>query len=327
MKAFCYETAHPLEAFDLKVRTLNDPVPGDMDLLIDVKAFSLNPVDYKIRRSRNGTSDDPVILGWDAAGIVLKTGKNVSGFKEGDAVFYAGDLMRPGSYASRQAVDARLVAKKPERLSFEEAAALPLTALTAWEALFERGITYTPQTIVLIVGGAGGVGSIAIQLLKAITPATVIVTASRPETKNWVKKMGADHVMGRDLETELARLGQPEVDVIFATTHTKDYVSLYPKILRPFGNLCVIDDPETLDVVPFKAKAQSVHWEFMFAKSMHQFRLESQGHILQKIAHLVQEKRIFSTLTRSLESTLDQLKKGHNFLENGSSCGKTVIIW
>ncbi len=327
MKAFCYETAHPLEAFNLQLRRLPDPVPGDMELLIDVKAFSLNPVDYKIRRSRNGTPETPVILGWDAAGIVLKTGKNVTGFKEGDAVFYAGDLTRPGSYADRQTVDARLVAKKPENLSFEEAAALPLTSLTAWEALFERGITYTPQTIVLIVGGAGGVGSIAIQLLKAATPATVIATASRPETKDWVKKMGADHVIGRDLEKELVALGYPEVDVIFATTHTKDYALLYPKILRPFGSLCVIDDPQTLDVVPFKTKAQSLHWELMFAKSMHQFRPESQGHILQKIAHLVQEKRIFSTLTTSLEATVEQLQKGHTLLETGTSLGKLVFSW
>lgn len=325
MKAFVYQKAHPLNEFALKQHDLPDPKPGPLDLLVRVKAFSCNPVDYKIRQSRNA-EDAPVILGWDAAGVVEAIGSEVRDFSVGDEVYYAGDLNRPGSYAELQTVDHRLAAQKPVLLDFADAAALPLTALTAYEALLERGVHYTGATKALIIGGAGGVGSIAIQLLKAETQATVIATATRPETIDWVKKMGADRVIGRDLKGELPG-GGPGLDVIFSTTHTADYLAVLPELLRPFGHLMVIDDPATLDIVPFKWKALSVHWEFMFSKSVFGYHLETQGDILRKVAAMVDTGRVKSTRSKTLAANEDNLRNAHQALEQGSAVGKIVMQW
>lgn len=326
MKAFAYQKAHPLTQFAITQQDVATPEFGPIDLLVRVKAFSFNPVDYKIRQSRSGT-DGPVVIGWDASGVVEAVGSEVQGFTAGDEVYYAGDLTRPGSYAELQAVDHRLVSLKPVSLSFADAAALPLTALTAHEALLGRGMEYTANSTVLIIGGAGGVGSIAIQLLKALTPATVIATASRPETIAWVQQMGADHVIGRTLKEELKQLGIGELDVIFSTTHTEDYLPVIPELLRPYGHLAVIDDPKTLDILPLKTRALSVHWEFMFSKSMYGFKPESQGAILKELAALVDAGTIKTTRTQTLTATVENLRTAHETLERGSAFGKLVMEW
>lgn len=326
MKAFAYDKAHALDRFAIEVRDLPVPQIGPRDLLVAVRAFSFNPVDYKIRQSRDGDGA-PVILGWDAAGVVEAVGSEVRGFAPGDEVYYAGDLNRPGSYAERQVVDHRLVAHKPRSIDFADAAALPLTALTAYEALLERGVAYGADSKALIIGGAGGVGSIAIQLLKALTPATVIATASRPETIEWTLHMGADHVIGRDLMKGIEQAGTPQVDVVFGTTHSDHYLPVLPYLLRPFGHLMVIDDPDALDIRPFKAKALSVHWEFMFAKAMHGYRPESQGAILKSVAELVDAGKLRTTRTRSFTADVDQLRAAHDALESGSAIGKMVMTW
>jgi len=327
MKAFTYDAAHPLESFAVRLTERPAPVPRPGDLLVRVKAFSFNPVDTKVRRSRSGTAEAPVILGWDAAGIVEAVGPEARGFAVGDRVYYAGDLTRDGAYAEWQAVDHRLVARAPAGLDFAQAAALPLTALTAWEALFEHGIDHPPGSRALIIGGAGGVGSIAIQLLKALTPAEVIATASRPETVEWCRRLGADRVVGRDLAGDLAALGGAPLDVVFSTTHTDQYLGAINAALRPFGSLCLIDDPATLDILPFKRKAQSVHWEFMFAKSMHGYRPETQGVILARVAALVEAGTVVSTLNRTLPATDAAMHEAHTIIEAGAAIGKIAMVW
>lgn len=326
MKAFVYQSAHPMSHFAITLQDIADPVLQPLDILVRVKAFSFNPVDYKIRQSRSGT-ENPVVLGWDAAGIVEAVGSQVQGFAIGDEVYYAGDLMRNGSYAELQAVDHRLVAHKPAALSFADAAALPLTTLTAYEALLERGIAYGPDSCVLIIGGAGGVGSMAIQLLKALTPATVIATATRPETIDWVTRMGADHVISRDLKAELAARNIAAIDVIFSTTHTAEYLPVIPDLLRPFGHLMVIDDPEVLDIKPFKPKAVSVHWEFMFSKSMFGYQEKTQGSILTQLTQLVAAGKIETTRTQIWDASEDNVRKAHEMLETSTAHGKLVMQW
>lgn len=327
MKAFCYDQAHALDQFALTLRDLPDPVPGPLDLLVSVRAFAVNPVDYKIRSTRSASDGAPVILGWDAAGVVEAVGADVTGFAPGDAVYYAGNLMRAGSYATKQIVDHRLVAHKPASLDFADAAALPLTALTAYEAMLERGIHYDDVSDVLIIGGAGGVGSMAIQLMKALTPARVIATASRPETIAWAKAMGADDVIGRALVDELAALGVRDLHAIFSTTHTDAYLPVIPSLLRAFGHLMVIDDPATLDIKPFKQKALSVHWEFMFAKSLNDHHPQEQGAMLAKLAALVEDGKVRSTRTQTLAATADNLREAHRALEAGEVIGKIVMAW
>ena len=325
MLAYGYKTAHALKDFQIQAHDLPMPELGENDVLVKIKAVSFNPVDTKIRQSRSAKDNEFVTLGWDASGSVHQIGKNVTEFKTGDDVYYAGDLMRAGSNAEFQAVDQRLIARKPKSLNFAEAATLPLTSLTAWEALFERNFEFTPETRVLIIGGAGGVGSIAIQLLKVLTPATVIATASRPETIDWVKEMGADHVIGRDIDADLKNIGIENIDIIFSTTHTDSYLQIIPKILRPFGHLVLIDDPKSLDIVPFKAKALSVHWEFMFAKSMFGFKPEQQGKFLANLAQWVDEEKIKTTLNQTFDASEANIKKAHETLETGQAIGKIAM--
>lgn len=324
MHAFAYHRAHPIAEFAITEHEVPAPSMQPGDLLVRIKAFSVNPVDYKIRQSRDG-GEQPVILGWDAAGIVEAVGAGAQGFKVGDEVYYAGDLNRAGSYGELQAIDHRLVARKPSSLSFADAASLPLTALTAYEALFERGVEYTNASHVLIIGGAGGVGSMAIQLLKALTPATVIATATRPETIAWVKQLGADHVIGRDLKSEVAALGISTVDVVFSTTHSKNYLPIMPDLLRPFGHMMIIDDPEVLDIRPFKPKALSVHWEFMFSKSMFGYQPQTQGATLSKLAALVDAGTLRSTRTQTWKATAENIKRAHETLEAATAIGKIVL--
>ncbi|MBN8831763.1 MAG: zinc-binding alcohol dehydrogenase family protein [Sphingomonadales bacterium] len=327
MKAFAYDEAHELGRFAIEARELPDPVPGPKDLLVSVRASAFNPVDYKIRRTRSGSDGAPVILGWDAAGVVEAVGAEVTVFKPGDAFYYAGELNRPGSYATKQVVDHRIAALKPASLDFADAAALPLTALTAYEAMLERGIDFDADSRVLIIGGAGGVGSMAIQLMKALTPATVIATASRPETIAWTKDLGADHVIGRDLVGALAGIGMERLHAIFSTTYTQDYLPVIPGLLRAFGHLMVIDDPAALDIKPFKQKALSVHWEFMFAKALHGYRPEGQGGMLAKLAALVDAGKVRTTRTQTVPARIESVRAAHEALEAGKTIGKIVMDW
>ena len=329
MHALTYVDAHALAEFQITAGEVPRPevLPGDV--LVQVRAFSVNPVDFKIRRGRSGTADEPVILGWDFSGEVVEVGASVHDFAIGDEVYGAGELNRAGSYAEFVSVDARLIAKKPKTLSHAEAAALPLTSLTAWEAMVARPeLGLNTGGTVLIVGGAGGVGSIAIQLIKACTEAKVIATASRLETAAWCKRMGADETIDhrRGFEPEFARLNLKEVDVVFGTTHSENYAEVFPKILKPFGHLVMIDDPPHFDVIPFKRKSLSVHWELMFTKTLFDHDRQSQGDVLREVAKLVDAGRVRTTARTILKgASIEHVRLAHESAERGLSVGKIVI--
>lgn len=328
MKAIGYMKSHSSVDFQLDEYELEKPKINSQEVLVRVKAVSVNPVDYKVRMMRNAESNKPVILGWDGAGIIEEVGQNVQEFKVGDEVYYAGELDKPGSNAQWQAVDARIVAKKPKSLSFAEAAALPLTSLTAWEALFEKcQLQPEKKAKVLIIGGAGGVGSMSIQLLRALTNCHVAATASRPQSVEWCKKMGAHVVVSyKNLESELKKADFFESDVIFCTTQSDQYLPILPTIVKPFGHICLIDEPKSFDFNAFKPKSLSLHWELMFTKSLFQFNMESQKHILERVSELVDAKKIVSTCQTHLYGfTRDNFKKAHTLLESGQMVGKIVI--
>ena len=328
MKVLGYTQAHTLDAFNLQLTELPDPIPTGRDLLVEVKAIGLNPIDYKIRSRRSGSEEQPVILGWDAAGIVRALGNDVTQFKIGDEVFYSGDLNRAGCYASRQLVDERLVALRPKNLSFAETAALPLTSLTAYEMLFEKmRLIGSDRRTILIIGGAGGVGSQAIQLLKLKTPLTVIATASRSESKQWVTSLGVDHVVShQSFVQEIRSLGIQFVDCIFSTTHSGQHWTNMAEIIAPFGEIGLIDDADGLDISIFKRKAVSLHWELMFTKSMFGYRMESQGKILSEVKDLIESGRMRATANRVLNGlTVENLRAGHTMLEQHTNIGKVVV--
>ncbi|MBS0149459.1 MAG: zinc-binding alcohol dehydrogenase family protein [Nitrospira sp.] len=328
MNVLGYTQAHTLEAFNLRLMELPDPTPTGRDLLIEVKAIGLNPIDYKIRSRRSGTDGQPVILGWDAAGIVQACGNDATHFKVGDEVFYSGDLNRAGCYASRQLVDQRLVAMKPKNLSFTEAAALPLTSLTAYEMLFEKmRLIDSDRRTVLIIGGAGGVGSQAIQLLKMKTSVMVIATASRSESRQWATSLGADHVVShQDFVSDIRALGVQFVDCIFSTTHSGQHWTNMAEIVGPFGDIGLIDDTDGLDISIFKRKAVSLHWELMFTKSMFDYRMESQGSILAEVKDFVEAGKMRTTANKVLHGlTVENIRVGHTMLEQHTNIGKMVV--
>ncbi|MCJ8143700.1 zinc-binding alcohol dehydrogenase family protein [Ancylobacter sp. A5.8] len=313
--------------FDFETPT---PVPGPRDLLVRVEAISVNPVDTKVRRRRQGTADAPVILGWDAAGVVEAVGAEVSLFRPGDAVFYAGDLNRPGSNAQFQIVDERIVGMKPASLSYPEAAALPLTAITAWEGLFDRlQLPKEGAGKLLVVGAAGGVGSLAVQFARQLTDATVIGTASRPESRDWLEGLGAHAVIdhSRPLSEELASAGLGEVDYVFSLNATDRHWSEIVKAVRPQGRIALIDDPASLDIMPLKPKSLSLHWEFMFTRSMFATPdMAAQHELLGEVAKLVDAGTVRTTLGANF-GTIDaaNLKRAHAALESGRSIGKVVL--
>lgn len=328
MNVLGYTQAHTLEAFNLRLMNLPDPTPTGRDLLIEVRAIGLNPIDYKIRSRRSGSDGKPVILGWDVAGIVRACGNDAVHFKVGDEVFYSGDLNRPGCYATRQLVDERLVALKPNTLSFADAAAFPLTSLTAYEMLFEKiGLIGSDRRTVLIIGGAGGVGSQAIQLLKLKTSMTIIATASRSESRQWVAGLGADHVVShRNFVSEIRARGIQFVDFVFSTTHSGQHWSNMAEIVAPFGEIGLIDDADGLDISIFKRKAVSLHWELMFTKSMFDYRMESQGRILTEVKDFVEGGKMCTTANKVLHGlTVENLRVGHTMLEQHTSIGKVVV--
>jgi NADPH2:quinone reductase len=305
------------------------PTLKDRDLLVKVKAISVNPVDTKVRRNPVAVGNTR-ILGWDAVGEVVEVGSGVQHFKVGDQVWYAGDLTRDGSNAEYQAVDERIVSLKPQSLSDAEAAALPLTAITAWEMLFDRfNVDLDKFDNILVIGGAGGVGSIAIQLLKAKTNLKVIATASREETKAWVKSLGADYVIDHteDLNTQIKALGLDAPRYIFSTNQTETYLPQISKLIAPQGKFGLIDDPKSLDIVEFKSKSVSVHWEFMFTRSMFNTTdIEQQSQLLHQVAELVDNHRIKTTLNQTLgKINAKNLKLAHELIETGRAKGKIVL--
>ncbi|HSI40360.1 MAG TPA: zinc-binding alcohol dehydrogenase family protein [Xanthobacteraceae bacterium] len=331
MKAIGYVESLPISAERaLFAFEAPDPVPGPRDLLVRVAAISVNPVDTKVRMRRQGTPEVPVILGWDAAGTVEAVGAQVSGFKPGDAVYYAGSLTRPGTNAELHLVDERIAALKPASLGFAEAAALPLTAITAWEGLFDRlQVPKTGGGALLVIGAAGGVGSLAVQLARTLTDLTVIGTASRPESRAWVEELGAHYVIdhSQPLSQDLARIGVPDVEYIYSLTATDQHWGEIAKALRPQGRVALIDDPASLDIAPLKPKSASVHWEFMFTRSMFETPdIDMQHRLLAEVAQLVDAKSLRTTLGAHFGTIgADNLKRAHAALESGRTIGKIVL--
>ena len=318
--------------------TLEKPTASGHDILVEVKAISVNPVDYKIRQSRPASEGEYAVIGWDAAGIVTAVGDEVSLFSVGDKVYYAGDLTRSGSNAEYQLVDERVVGHMPASLSFAEAAALPLTTITAWEMLFDR--LQVPvsdgssgesayDVSVLVVGAAGGVGSILTQLLKTRTSATIIGTASRDESVQWLKDLGADHVINHrnPLCDELQKTGITEVDYVISLNNTEEHYEEIIKCLKPQGKFGLIDDPKSLDANPLKTKSLSLHWEFMFTRSMfHTSDMIEQHHLLNNVAKLIDAGDIKTTVAYHLGTiTAEHLRSAHQMLENQQAHGKIVL--
>jgi zinc-binding alcohol dehydrogenase family protein len=338
MKAIGYRQSLPIsDSASLIDIELAQPAATGFDILVRIKSISVNPVDYKIRQNVMPEDDKHKVLGWDAVGEVVAIGGSVSNFKPGDIVFYAGDLNRQGSNAEYQLVDERIVGNKPKSLSDSEAAALPLTAITAWELLFERleikqqNPTSKEQSsdVILIVGAAGGVGSILVQLAKVLTGATVIATASRESSIKWVKKLGADYVIdhSKPLLAQIEQLNIGQVSHVASLTHTDSYLDSYVDLLAPMGKIALIDDPKSLDVSKLKLKSLSLHWEFMFTRSMFKTTdMSKQHHLLNKISDLIDQGYIQTTMGKNLGTiNATNLKAAHEELESGKSIGKIVL--
>ncbi|WP_145911344.1 zinc-binding alcohol dehydrogenase family protein [Kitasatospora viridis] len=333
MPAVAYRTSLPIEdPASLADLELPVPAPGPHDLLIRVEAVAVNPVDYKVRQNAD-PGGEPRVLGWDAAGTVVAVGEQVRLFAVGDQVYYAGALDRPGTNSRFQAVDERLVGPKPAGLSWAGAAALPLTSLTAWEGLFER-LGLRPDApdqhgTLLVTAAAGGVGAITVQLARALTGLTVIGTASRPETAEFARRMGAHHVIDhrRPLVPQLAELAPEGVDHVFSTTGTDRNLAAYAEVLKPFGRIVAIDDFDSLPLGLLKPKSISFHWEFMFTRSMFRTPDQAEQHrILSEVARLVEAGRITSTATRDLGPVdAANLRAAHRLLESGRAIGKTTL--
>lgn len=332
MKAIAY-TQHGLPATDPKSLIdieLPAPTPEPHDLLVEVRAISVNPVDTKVRRGM--ATETPRVLGWDAVGVVKAVGGAVTLFKPGDEVYYAGSLLRPGTNAELHLVDERLVGRKPRSLTDAQAAALPLTTLTAWEMLFDRlGVNENggEGQSLLVVGAAGGVGSILVQLARKLTRLTVIGTASRPETQQWVRDLGAHHVIdhSKPLAEELARIGVPQVDMAASLTHTDAHYPQLIEALAPQGKLSLIDDPEVLDVMPLKRKSISLHWELMFTRSLYQTPdMIRQHEILDRAAALIDDGTLKTTLGEHFgKINAENLRRAHALIESNKARGKIVL--
>lgn len=334
MKAVAYTHSLPIDDPDALLDTvLPDPgEPRGHDLLVEVRAVSVNPVDFKVRK-RADPAGEPKVLGFDAAGVVRSVGPEVRLFRPGDAVFYAGSIARPGTNSELHLVDERIVGPKPRKLSFAEAAAVPLTAITAWESLFDRlqvprGEGTGAGQALLIIGGAGGVGSIATQLARRLTGLTVATTASRPETREWARSMGAHHVLDHsgNLVAQARELGLG-FPYIFSTTHTDRHWDAICELLAPQGRVCVIDDPEPVDVRKLKQKSGALCWELMFTRPVFGTPdMIEQHRLLTEVSRMLDAGTLRSTLAEHygrIEAT--NLKRAHALLESGASRGKIVL--
>lgn len=336
MKAIALNLPQSINDSDWFTETeIATPIPEPRDLLVRVKAISVNPVDYKVRASSQPHQSSQ-ILGWDVAGIVEAVGNEVTLFKTGDEVYYAGSFIRAGNNSEYHVVDERIVGKKPASLSYAEAAALPLTTITAWEALFERlglepQITVRNQSsTILIIGGAGGVGSIAIQLAKKVAWLRVIATASRPESIAWCKEMGADHTIDRhqSFKSQLDAIGISNVDYILCLSDTDQHLQSMLDVIKPQGKICsIVSTTQPFDLNPFFSKSVTFSWEMMFTKSMYETEdMQSQHDLLNQVAILIDQGILKTTITENLGIlNIANLAKAHRLLESGTAIGKVVL--
>ncbi len=337
MRAIGYQQSRsaddPLALIDIE---LPDPTPGAWDLLVRVEAIAVNPVDAKVRRRDQPEAGALRVLGWDAAGTVEAVGSAVQGFAVGDPVWYAGALNRPGCNSEWQLVDARLVSRRPTSLSAAEAAALPLTAITAWELLFDRlRLSQGPEAhrgeALLVMGGAGGVGSILVQLALQLTGQTIIASASRPESQTWLRQLGVQHVIDhhQPLLPQLQAQGLGEVQRVVSLTHTDRHFEQLVEVLAPQGALALIDDPapEAINVLALKRKSLSLHWELMFTRSLFQTAdMAAQGRLLAQVAQLVEAGRLRTTLANDLGPICAAtLRQAHQMIESQTTIGKLVL--
>lgn len=331
MKAVGYQKTlpvdHPEALVDIE---LSEPVAQGRDLLVEVRAVSVNPVDTKVRRGMAPAEGEWRVLGWDATGIVRAIGPEVTLFKPGDRVWYAGSIARPGSNSELQLVDERIVGKMPNSLDFAEAAALPLTSLTAWEMLFDRLEIKAEESgkSLLIIGAAGGVGSIMTQLARQLTKLTIIGTASRAETKTWVKEMGAHQVIDhhRPFAEQISKLNlQP--DYVVSLTHTDKHIQQIVEVIKPQGKFGLIDDPESFDIKLLKRKSLSLHWELMFTRALYTTEdMANQHKILNAVADMVDSNKIRTTINDKFGTiNAENLKNAHALIESGKAVGKIVL--
>lgn len=338
MKAISFHQHLPIEHPESLIEVIVDkPKPGPRDLLVQIHAISVNPVDTKIRKGSGPgqLSGDLKILGWDAAGVVAEVGSDVMLFAPGDEVYYAGSVDRPGSYAEFQAVDERIVGKKPASIDFANAAALPLTTITAWEMLFDRlslrKDKVFDQGSILIIGGAGGVGSIAIQLAKRLTGVTVIASASRPETVDWCREMGAHHVIDhrQPLAAQVKKIVPDGVNYVLALTRTEDHFDEIIEAMAPEAAMALIENlARPVDINKLKPKSLSLHWEFMFGRPRFQTaNMKEQGRLLTEVAKLIDAGLLRSTARTNLGLiNAANMKQAHTLVESGKTIGKAVLF-
>jgi zinc-binding alcohol dehydrogenase family protein len=334
MKAVGYKKSLAIDAADALIDfETAKPEPQGRDIRVAVKAISANPVDYKVRKRAAPPEGETKILGYDAAGIVDAVGPDVALFKSGDEVFYAGSIQRQGTNSEFHLVDERIVGRKPKTLSFAQAAALPLTSITAWELLFDRlgavpGKSVDPRTV-LIVGGAGGVGSILIQLARRLTGLTVVATASRLESQKWCLDLGAHAVIdhAKPMKEQIEKLKLPAVALIASLTNTDQHYKALADIVAPQGKFGLIDDPPEFNVSVFKGKAVSIHWESMFTRSSFQTPdMIGQHYLLNDVADLIDKGVLRTTLDQTFGTiNASNLKRAHALLESGKSRGKIVL--
>lgn len=334
MKAVAYQKVLPIDhAEALQDITLPDPIAKGRDLLVEVKAVSANPLDVKVRANTTPAPGEWKVLGWDAAGVVRAVGPEVTQLKPGDRVWYAGSITRAGSNSELQLVDERIVGKMPASLDFAAAAALPLTSLTAWEMLFDRlgiqqGAASTGKSL-LIIGAAGGVGSIMVQLARRLTGVTVIGTASRPETAAWVRQLGAHHVIDhtRPFASQLAETGIANPNYIVSLTHTDQHFDQIAEVIAPQGKFGLIDDSEVSDIRKLKRKSVSLHWEMMFTRSMFETEdMAEQHRILTEVAALVDNGVVRTTVGENYgRINSENVKRALALLQSGKARGKIVL--
>ncbi|MDT0676971.1 zinc-binding alcohol dehydrogenase family protein [Autumnicola musiva] len=335
MKAVGFKKSLPVEDENSFINFETEkPVPGENDLLVKIEAVSVNPVDFKVRKSaaKDKELESPKIIGWDAAGVVEGIGEKVKNFKKGDEVFYAGVITRPGCNAEYQLIDERSAGHKPQNLSWEEAAAMPLTSLTAWESIFERlqisensGLGKT----ILVIGGAGGVGSIGIQLLKKLTQLKVIATASREETEKWSREKGADVVVNhKELLKNMKKAGFAEVDYILNFSNTDIHWDAMAELIKPQGHICsIVETREPVDLNKLKNKSAAFHWELMFTRpTLQTDDMFKQHEILERLSSLLEEGKLESTLNKTFQGLeASTFREVHRLQESGESIGKNVI--
>jgi NADPH2:quinone reductase len=327
-RAVAYLKNRPIQEDDslVDVEIEVDP-PGAHDLLVEVRAVSVNPVDVKVRANAD-PQGEPKVLGYDGAGVVVAVGSEVTSFAVGDEVYYAGSIARSGSNAGLQLVDERITGHKPASLDFAEAAALPLTTITAWETLFDRlALRKDSRGTLLVLGAAGGVGSMVVQLARQLTDLTVIATASRPDSVEWAKLMGAHHVVDHhDLLAEVTAVAPDGVEYIFSPFSTGN-VETFSKLLNPRGAVVAIDDPANMELLPLKAKSQTWHWELMFTRPLHEPDSDYQQQLLDEVSRLIDAGVVRTTMTvRLAPLNADTLRQAHRQVESSTTIGKVVVV-